>query len=105
MLRAYAGTEGPVIVELESASAAGSWLLPGNDQIEMLYSGADLPKGAHLIFLDAASCAVLGVAHDLPRNARVGLDFIDPDYAVTVNPDDPSGEVIVHATATTTCGP
>ena len=46
-----------------------------------------LPGDARVVFLDADSCAVLGSGDNLPTAARVGLDFIDPGYTVTVNID------------------
>ncbi len=64
------------------------WALPGQDSIRLLYAGSALPADAQLLFMDPDTCALLATATDLPAQARVGLNFIDPTYAVTVVADD-----------------
>ena len=102
-VRAYSGAPGPVVAKLDSTGFSGTWLITGRDHVELLYSGYELPTDARVIFLDPNSCAVLGSGGKLPRNARVGLDFVDPGYAVTTNPDSPGDETLVPASRSTLC--
>ena len=81
----------------------GTWLLSGRDQVQSPCTGRVLPSDARVVFLDADLCAVLGSGENLPRAARVGLDFVDPGYAVT-GIHRPGGDVLVPAPTSTLCG-
>ncbi len=104
-IRAYTTTPDAVLVRLEAGTASGMWVLPGRDDVQLLYTGHALTGDVRLEFLDATTCAVLGTASGLPAHARVGLDFVDPAYAVTVSADNGGvGEIVHPAVDTTNCG-
>ena len=103
-IRAYTGTQDSVIVRLDAGDASGTWVLPGGDDVQLLYAGRAVVGDARLEFLDATTCAVLATASGLPTRARVGLDLVDPSYIATVSPDDGgAGEIIHRAVATSQC--
>lgn len=105
-IRAYAGTPEAVLVRLEDGSTVRTWVLPGRDDVRLLYSGRAIGEEARLVFLDRDTCLVLGVARNLPAHARVGLHFIDPAYSTTVSPDDGGlGDHVSPATGTGECQP
>ena len=103
-IRAYTGTQNAVLVKLEADDASGMWILPGHDDVQLVYTGHALKGDVRLVFLDATTCAVLGTASSLPPHVRVGLDFVDPTYAVTVSEDNGGvGETIHPAVGTSQC--
>jgi hypothetical protein len=103
-IRAYSTTPNAVLVRLETGNSSSMWVLPGNEDVQLLYTGHALAGDVRLTFLDATTCAVLGTASGLPAHARIGLDFVDPAYAVTVSPDNGgAGEIVHPAVDTTQC--
>ena len=88
-IRAYTGTTEDVIVRVTALGTSLDWSLPANDVVELVFVSDAMPSDVRVEFLDASTCEVLAAASSIPRNARIGLDFIDPAYAVTVTVDQP----------------
>jgi hypothetical protein len=102
-IRAYTGTPWAGIVRVTSAGNSSLWVLPGNEDVEPVYIGKSIPADIRVEFLDSTTCETLGAESSLPRNARVGLGFIDPAYDVTVSQDDPPDAPVISLAPSTEC--
>jgi hypothetical protein len=72
-IRVYSTAMTPVVVRVVVDTASTAWLLPGNDNVELVFIGESVPDAARVEFLDPSTCQVLGVGTSIPRNARVGF--------------------------------
>ena len=103
-IRAYSTAMNPVVVRVVVDGVATAWLLPGVDDVELVYIGDSVPDTASVEFLDPSTCQVLGVGTSIPRNARVGFQFGDPGSEVTVVQDAPGSVSTVTLARFRDCG-
>jgi len=102
-VRAYSGTPHQMIVRVVADGETEDWILPGDDDVELVYAGHTEPASINVSFVDPVSCQVVARAGSLLPHSRVGLDFVDPTYAVTDADDDPGSATTVTLARSTAC--
>ena len=103
-IRVYSTALTPIAVRVVVDTTSTAWLLPGNDDVELVFIGESLPDAARVEFLDPSTCQVLGVGTSIPRNARVGFQFGDPGSDVTVVQDEPGTVSTISLARFMDCG-